>query len=311
MEKERVSQPSTSKQQSNRDILHGKDGKRKGIHPFTSKQQREIFYMERMEKERVVIHLQANNKERYFTWKGWKKKGYSSIYKQTTKRDILHGKDRKRKGIHPFTSKQQRYFTWKGWKKKGYSSIYKQTTKRDILHGKDGKGNGIHPFTSKQQREIFYMERMEKERVFIHLQANNKERYFTWKGWKRKGYSSIYKQTTKRDILRGKDGKRKGIHPFTSKQQREIFYMERMEKERVFIHLQANNKERYFTWKGWKKKGYSSIYKQTTKRDILRGKDRKGKGSHPVAIHGLTVILHGKEDSEKVSQFSCVLCLSC
>ena len=70
MEKERVSQPSTSKQQSNRDILHGKDGKRKGIHPFTSKQQREIFYMERMEKERVFIHLQANNKERYFTWKG-------------------------------------------------------------------------------------------------------------------------------------------------------------------------------------------------------------------------------------------------
>ena len=34
-------------------------------------------------------------------------------------------------------------------------------------------------------------------------------------------------------------------------------------------------------------------------------------GSHPVVSHGLTVILHKKEDSEKVSQFSCVLCLSC
>jgi len=104
--------------------------------------------------------------------------------------------------------------------------LFKQST--DILLEMDGKRikSDHHTLTSQQQRQ----------------------RYFTWKGWKKKGYSFTSKQQRDRDILHGKDGKRKGIHPFTSKQQREIFYRERIEKE----------------------------------------------GSHPVVSHGLTVILHKK-----------------
>lgn len=71
MEKDGVSRPFTSKQQTETEIFYmERMEKDKVSHLQASNKETEIFYMERMEKERVFIHLQASNKERYFTWKG-------------------------------------------------------------------------------------------------------------------------------------------------------------------------------------------------------------------------------------------------